>query len=330
MMIKKILAIFTAILILFTASGCQLALEDKGEYNNRDRLVGVLITNEYLDLFDMEGYLKDNLNKHFSGGLINIDSVDSKYQGRLYATLKTRTLTDDTGNTFETREFVFDNVEGIPYFSVKIPPTEDEVGFTASSSDEAICDGHVSIHESDDEEKTSLEGTIYVAMGQSATSRYINPVYQSADGSVYAISGSGIMLAGEQGEGSTYTQTLDETTTVRENGKSKTVSFNIKISLSIMIPPEKIVIMQMDKDSNIISKTEYFPGKLPETLTPEAGADYIIVESYKRDSENNLITSRSIYDRKNQNLETFYCRDDGICVKQWTNLNWNKNDFSKS
>ena len=330
MMIKKILAIFTAILILFTASGCQLALEDKGEYNNRDRLVGVLITNEYLDLFDMEGYLKDNLNKHFSGGLINIDSVDSKYQGRLYATLKTRTLTDDTGNTFETREFVFDNVEGIPYFSVKIPPTEDEVGFTASSSDEAISDGHVSIHESDDEEKTSLEGTIYVAMGQSATSRYINPVYQSADGSVYAISGSGIMLAGEQGEGSTYTQTLDETTTVRENGKSKTVSFNIKISLSIMIPPEKIVIMQMDKDSNIISKTEYFPGKLPETLTPEAGADYIIVESYKRDSENNLITSRSIYDRKNQNLETFYCRDDGICVKQWTNLNWNKNDFSKS
>jgi len=325
MMIKKILAIFTAILILFTASGCQLALEDKGEYNNRDRLVGVLITNEYLDLFDMEGYLKDNLNKHFSGGLINIDSVDSKYQGRLYATLKTRTLTDDTGNTFETREFVFDNVEGIPYFSVKIPPTEDEVGFTASSSDEAICDGHVSIHESDDEEKTSLEGTIYVAMGQSATSRYINPVYQSADGSVYAITGKGIMLAGEQGEGSSFTQTLEETTTVTENGKRKTISFNIKISLNIMIPPEKIVIVQMDKNSNIISKTEYFPGKLPDTLTPEANVDYIIVESHKHDSENNPVTSRSIYDRRNQNLETFYCRDDGICVKQWTNLDWNNN-----
>lgn len=330
MMIRKILAIFLAVLILFTTSGCQLAIEDKGEQTGQDRLIGVLITDKYLDLFDMEGYLKDNFNKYSSGGIINIDSADSKYQGRLYATLTTRTLRDDTGKTFETREFVFDNIEGIPYFSARVPATYEDAGFATSVSDEAISDGHISIHHGDDEEKTSLEGTIYVSMGQAAKSRYINPVYQSADGSVYAISGSGIMLAGEQGEGSTYTQTLDETTTVRENGKSKTVSFNIKISLSIMIPPEKIVIMQMDKDSNIISKTEYFPGKLPETLTPEAGADYIIVESYKRDSENNLITSRSIYDRKNQNLETFYCRDDGICVKQWTNLNWNKNDFSKS
>ncbi|NLX65024.1 MAG: hypothetical protein GX022_09680 [Clostridiaceae bacterium] len=322
---RKILAICLAVLILFMASGCQLALEDKGEHNNRDRLVGVLITDEYLDLFDMEGYLKDNFNKYSSGGIINTDNADSKYQERLYATLKTRTLKDDTGKTFETREFVFDNVEGIPYFSVKIPPTENEVGFTASASDEAISDGHVSIHEGDNEEKTSLEGTIYVAIGQGTIARYINPVYQSADGSVYAISGKGISLAGEQGEGASFTQTLEETTTVTENGNSKTISFNIKISLKIMIPPEKIVIIQMDKNSNIILKDEYSPGKLPNTITPGAEVDYIIVESLKRDSEGNLTSSRSIYDRRNQNFETFYCRDDGICVKQWTNLDWDNN-----
>lgn len=325
MKIKKAFAIFLTVFILFTLTGCQLALEDKGESQNKGRLIGIFVTDEYLDLFDMEGYLNDNINKFSGGGLINIDGNNSQYQGRLYATLATRTLKDDTGKTLDTKEFVFDGVEGIPYFAATVPATENEESFTTSGSDEAISDSHMGIYCGDAEDKTTLEGTIYVSMNQAAKSRYINPIYQNSDGSVYATSGNGIMLAGEQGEGSVYTQTLEETTTVTENGKSKSVSIYIKISMSIMLPPEKIIIMQMDKNSDIISKTEYSPGKLPDTLTPEAGVDYIIVENYKRDPESNWITSRSIYDRRNENLETFYCRDDGICVKQWTNLDWNKN-----
>ncbi len=325
MKIKRIFIIFLTVLILLNITGCQLALEDEGDKKSKDRLIGVFVTDEYLDLFDMEGYLNDNFNKHLDGGLINIDGNSSQYQGRLYAKLTTRTLKDETGNTFDTREFVFDDVRGISYFSATVPATENEESFITSGSDEAISDGHMSIHYGDDEDKTSLDGTIYVSLKQVAKTHYINPVYQSSDGSVYATSGNGIMLAGEQGESSVYSQTLDETTTITENGKSKSVSFHIKISMSIMLPPEKIVIMQMDKNSDIMSKTEYFPGKLPDTLTPEAGTDYIIVENYKYDLEGNWIASRSIYDRSNPNLETFHCRDDGICVKQWTNLDWSKN-----
>ena len=323
MKIRKSIATILAVLIILTLTGCQLALEDKGDSKNKDRLIGVLVTDEYLDLFDMERYLNDNVNKFSGGGLINIDDNNSKYQGRLYAKLETLTLKGEAGNTFETREFVFDDVNGISYFSATVPATENEEGYTTSGSDEAISDSHMSIHYGDDEDKTSLEGTIYISMNQIAKSRYINPVYQDSDGSVYVTSGSGIMLAGEQGEGSVFTQTLEESATVTENGKTKTVSFDIKISLSIMLPPEKIIIIQMDKNSDIISKKEYVPGKLPETLIPDIGAEYIIVESYKRDLESNLITSRSIYDRKNETLDTFYCRDDGVCIKQWTNLDWN-------
>ena len=323
MMMNKVFAAFLAVFILFTLTGCQLALEDMGGANNQDRLIGVLVTDEYLDLFDMEGYINDNFNKHSGGGFLNIDASNSKYQGRIYATLATRTLKDDTGNTIDTREFVFDNVNGIAYFSATVPATEDEESFITSGSDEAVSDGHMSIHYGDNENKTSLEGTIYISISHVTKTRYINPVYQSSDGSVYATTGNGIMLAGEQGEGSVYSQTLEATTTVTENGKSKSESVTIKISLSLMIPPEQILVLQMDENSSIISRREYRPGKLPDTLTPEKDTEYIMVESLKRDPENNWITSRSIYDRKDQSLETFYCRDDGICVKQWTNLDWN-------
>lgn len=324
MMMNKVFAAFLAVFILFTLTGCQLALEDKGESNSNDRLIGVLVTDEYLDLFDLEGYLNDNFNKFTDGSSIMIDGNNSQYEGRLYANLKTRTLKDETGNTFDTREFVFDDVNGIAYFSATVPATEDEESFTTSGSDEAISDGHMSIHHGDNENKTSLEGTIYISISHATKTRYINPVYQSSDGSVYSTTGSGIMLSGEQGEGSVYSQTLEATTTVTENGKSKSESITIKISLSLMFPPKQILVLQMDENSSIISRKEYLPGKLPDTLTPEADTEYIIVESLKRDSESNWITSRSIYDRKNQSLETFYGRDDGICVKQWTNLDWTK------
>ena len=40
-MIKKILATFLAVFILFSITGCQLAIEDKGEIKSKDRLIGV-------------------------------------------------------------------------------------------------------------------------------------------------------------------------------------------------------------------------------------------------------------------------------------------------
>jgi hypothetical protein len=69
--------------------------------------------------------------------------------------------------------------------------------------------------------------------------RYVNPVYQSSDGSVYAISGSGISGGGVQQEGAVYSQALEGTRTITENKKSKTESVSIKISFTIMSPPSR-------------------------------------------------------------------------------------------
>lgn len=63
-------------------TGCQLALPGE-ESAQDDRLIGVYVTTEYLDLFDIESYLEDNLNAGWTGGEITGDT--DPYEGRVYA-----------------------------------------------------------------------------------------------------------------------------------------------------------------------------------------------------------------------------------------------------
>jgi hypothetical protein len=152
-------------------------------------------------------------------------------------------------------------------------------------SDPAISDGHMSVNVGDDENSTQLEGTIYVSLTGGGTGPfYFNPVYQGADGSVYSTSGDGISSQGIESEGSVMSQTMDYTSTVTENGKTKTESMSIKLNVSAMHPPEKIVVLQMDGGSGLISRKEYAPGEPPESITPERGAEYLIVETHKKDN----------------------------------------------
>ena len=152
-----------------------------------------------------------------------------------------------------------------------------------------------------------------------------NPIYQSDDGSVYAVPGNSASMGGDiDSEGLTISHTLEDTVTVTQNGKSKSKSCSVKISITTMFPPEGISIIQMDEESNRIAKNDYTPGKLPVKLTPLKDTTYIIVESYRRNHDRNSLATRSLYDHNDESLDTFYTRGDGICVKQSTELNWNR------
>ncbi len=320
-MTKKMLAAYLAVVVMFVLTGCQLAREGAGENNSSDRLIGVFITKDYLDLFDMERYIKDNQENIFNGAEIFNDDNSNQYGGRLYGTLLTQ-MDEETGKTSDVKEIAFEGVEGILYYSANLTPSEDEHSYTQSSSDEEISDGKVNLNKSDDEESTIMEGTIYITPSSSIITFYINPVYQSADGRVYVTSGSGFSLGGVQTESSVYTQTLEESITITENEKSKLTNTLIKISLSVMLPPERIAVVQMDKTSTVLSRTAYTPREMPDTLIPEEGVEYIIVETYKHNLEGDPIVSRSLYDISSQTIETFYCRDDGICLKMQTWVKW--------
>jgi hypothetical protein len=317
MMKRKIMIAVCCALILCALTGCQLAKESTGANTNEDRLIGVLITMEHLDLFDFEGYLNDNLNS-FQGGEMNMEGSDTqKYQGRLNAVLAPRTLiNEETGETTVTHEYVFEGIEGIQYCVPTIQETEEENSYIATMSDPAISDGHTSISVGDDENKTSIDGTIFVTPSNKINTYYFNPVYQSADGSVYAVTGDGFTFSSDAySEGSAYSQTMENTTSITENGKTKKDSISIKISISVMFAPEKIILLQMGFDNVIVSRTEYKPDEMPNKLTLEAGTGYLIVETHKTDNTGNMKVFREIYNGDADSIETFFVRSDGVCVK---------------
>lgn len=311
-----------SVLVLWLLTGCTLA-QDAPEPGG-ERLVGVLVTTEYLDLFDIEAYLNDNM-RSLSGGEISVDGRAQQYQERLYASPVTKTLTsDETGEKTEVTDYVFDSVEGFAYLAPRVPATDTRDSYVSSFSDDAISDGHMALSYGDEESSLLMEGTIYCSSSGFERTYYFNPVYQSADGSVYALSGSGFSVSGdtEPSEGSLYSQTLTDSSTFTENGESQTETAMVKISLSVLFPPEKLVLLQMDSESNVIERTEYAAVALPETIAPLSDCAYLILESHKLDDTGAPLVTREIYSKDAEGLESFFSRDNGIYVKKWTALEW--------
>ena len=93
-----------------------------------ERLIGVFLTTESLDLFDFDSYLKDNISD-FSGGEIKLDGNTDKYQGRLYAELRQKTLTNtETGEKLTTEEYVFPDLKVLPIILPGFPPLQSMWG----------------------------------------------------------------------------------------------------------------------------------------------------------------------------------------------------------
>ncbi|SHN52126.1 hypothetical protein [Desulfitobacterium chlororespirans] len=299
-------------------TGCQLAKEEGSAGGYEDRLVGVFVTTEYLDLFDFAGYVEDNVRSlpGGPGGEIVPDGAGEKYQGRLYAELTKQILTDGvSGHQVEREEYDFPGVEGIAYYSLRVPDSEEGEGYLTTGSDEGISDGHTSLHSSDGGNSVELEGTIYVPVGSGRT-YYFNSMYQSADGRVYVTSGSGMSSGGEQSEGGAFTQTMKADYTMTENGTTVKDSISIQLSIRMMYPPEEIVILQMGADSTVVSRGEYHPEEVPDRIITEEETAYWIVETKKRDNSGKVLRTRAIYDREAEYLEAFFCREDGVCIKK--------------
>ena len=323
----KSMACCLAALLLCALSGCQLAQQGNGADQSEDRLVGMFLTTEYLDLFDMEGYLNDTLKGPLRGE-IALDSTDARYQRRLYATWKERTLTSEqTGETTQSGEFTFEGVGGISYFVARAPETTQSEAYSTTVTNDAVSDGHTSLNIGDAENSTTLEGTVYVCTGGGGPRTfYFNPVYQNADGQVYTTTGSGLSTSGEASAGVSLTQTMTASYTATENGKTKKDSMAIKLTIETMDLPTGIAIVQMDADNAVLARMHGAPGTLPREFSPDPGTQYIVVETTQSDAAGKEKVTRRLYGRDDNTLETFWCTADGICVKQMTQILWPQGD----
>lgn len=323
---RRIFAAVAMGVMVFSLTSCSLARpqETQVETGEADRLIGVLITTEYLDLFDMEGYLEDHLEQVAQGGEISTQDSDA-YQNRLYATLTTSTITNqETGETQELEEYVFEGIEGWAYLA---PALTDEVGNrigTSSSVDDVFADTNMHVTTTDEGEILELEATLYVTGVEQGQSYYINPVFQTADGAVYTLGGDGMLVSqpAEQ-EGEYWSYTLDHSTTTQMNGETETDQVSILVRLSVLFLPREIVVVQMDEQHNLLAQDAYAPGAMPETLETEPGCAYLLVETRKEDPAGQEVISRQLISPQEEEIQSFYPREDGICLSQWTQIEWN-------
>ena len=274
----------------------------------QDRLVGVLITREYLDLFDAEGYFRDHAAQLFQSGELNEDGA-SDYQGRLYAELRT------DGDGRPSYEFAED---GIAYICPRY--SDSTGGYWGASGDEAISDGHTHVRVTDEGESVELTGTVYVACGSlTFPTFYFNPVYQSGDGLVYALSGNGLSFDGDIPGGSASHRVEEESRTETGSGVSAARS-SVEITITFVEETDNVEILEMDSGHSVLSRLSCAPGELPQELRVRPDTAYIVLETLDRQGE----VTRTLYQRGDETLTAPFCREDGICVQKSCSLLWDE------
>lgn len=255
----KKLAITLILVLALMLPGCSLLRED-GEPADADRLVGVYITENYIDSFDFEAYVQDNASS-LSGGSGEISREDAaKYTRRIYAEIT------DGKTSFP--------IEGIAFIAARYE--KDGESCTGSDYGDKLADVHLSINVSDDMETTVLTGKLFADSGAGHMSAYCNPVYQQADGRVYLVPGEGV--SANMGS---MTHSLSESC---ESAKKGERGYGMDITLEVegRRPSEKLAVLLYSAEGALLSRTEYAPEEMPEEISAE-GAAWAVFEDYTAD-----------------------------------------------
>lgn len=289
--------VWNCILCLFfipLLCGCSLAVPDAGEESGGDRMIGGLITREFLDLLPA-----------------------GETEGKLYAKID-----KSKGEDPAQWELSFGELDGIQMLA-PLWTMENGDSYWGNVCTEGLSDPDLRYNESDDSEEHSIGGTVYLLSGTGNTVCYANPVYQRADGSIYVSQGHGVSASGDSPEGMELSSTLSGETTTIENGRTKTEKSSVSIRYAFMDKPVRVTVCQMNSGHRVIKEEDYRPGNMPEELAAEAGTEYILVETEKEGPSGEKTVSREVYDYPADAeiyLTSFFAREDGIVVKQETRV----------
>ena len=292
---KKLISL---LLIVCLLSGCQLASEEKNESQIQDKLVGVFVTFEDLGLpFDIEGYLNDNVGSLSDGEEIVVGEGEAMaYEGKLYA---------EVGE----RGWSFPGYDGIIMGQML---GEDH---WISFSTEGFCDMKTHFTETETLDGIEEEGTIYAPKDTKDFIFYSNPVYMTPDGKYYAVQGNAFSSgnAGVHGMSQHVSCEIKETT----NGVENTYSAKFTTRIEGIVLADQVVLVQMSADHAELSRAEYVPGQMPESITPADGTAYIIVEEIAGEE-----VTRTLYQPEDENFQVFYQGDAVYCLPQFTAILW--------
>lgn len=325
---NKMIAIILVLTLTLSMCGCQLALPEGGGAQ-RDRLIGCFVTTEYLDLFDFESYFNDNAGKLIGGGDVVLDGDTRDYQGRIYAEYYEETHTNDNGESVSTAGYRFSELEGIAYFAPTVFEREGQEYVTFQTG-EGLSDvkNHVKSHDTETY-FTELSATVYVPIDSenelsgNELSFYMNPVYQTADGSVYLTSGNG-MMANSTEPGGLMSTKLSEEYTTTINGEEKTGGGSVEISFEAAYATELLRIIEISAEGEIVKKASLLPEELPESYAPNADTAYIIAESVSYGDDGEEYVERSFIEPDGEHEDIFILveGESGWLVNDYCEVLW--------
>lgn len=255
----KKLAIALILALALSLPGCSLLRED-GEPSETDRLVGVYITESYIDTFDFEAYFQDNASSLSGGGEISREDTE-KYSQRIYAEVV------DGKTSFP--------LVGVPLIAARYE--KDGESYTGSDCGDKLADVHLSINNSDDMVTTVLTGEIFTDSGSGRVTAYCNPVYQQADGRIYLVPGEGMTAD----SGGSMVFSLSDS---RESAVEGEQGYGMEITLTATgrYPSDKLAVLLYSADGELMGRTEYAPEDMPEEIAAD-GAAWAVFEDYTRD-----------------------------------------------
>ena len=284
---KKLIALILAVCML---AGCQLASEEKTENPYQDKLVGVIVTFEPMELgFDIEGWIEDN--GITDGAEISMEE-SLQYQEKLPVTVS------DEG-------WVVPGYEGISvgrYWN-----GEYWTGF----SGEGICEMNSNIAAGDDGDNIKVEGTVYFP-ADAEVMLCTNPVYQTPEGEFYVIQGNSFDSAVETGS---MSQSVKDEKTWTDDGTAYTFCAEFKTTVQGVELAEMVVLVWMDANHRELERAEYDPRELPESI--EADCAYLIVEEI---TVANI--TRTLYQPEDEQITVYYQGDQPWCLPKFTKLLW--------
>lgn len=277
-----------------------------------DELIGCLITTEYLDLFDVEKYITENLD--------NLDKFSSpkntqQYENRIYAVKEDFSLTDEeSGEKTEYSQYVFKDVEGYSFYDCYIKAQGDGEGYTTLVSDDAIWDCKVSHETAEGYKSTILEGTLYVHSADNDM-LYLNPVYQAKDGEVYLLSGMGSNVI----NGS---QSMKEEVTVTVDGEKITKKTEVIVNVQKTDNVESVELIELDKNCDIVKRKIFTIGNMPNEYTPDILTDSIIVQQSINNENEEPFVKRIILNKGEEMIELPSKQDELVCLMKIVDVKW--------
>ena len=315
---KWIVIVIGAVLVL-TAFGIGfsgmvvLARQTEQGTAETDRLIGVLITEDSIESFDMETYLQNNLSELVNQKEISMPEIPADAQ-RLYAT---NTLKD-----VNSLDFSFEGIKGIRFFSCYIDPEGNGDGYWTSGADEGCSDSHWGFKETEDSSRIEGECTIFSTMSSHEKMFFVNPMYQTTDGRIYVIPGGGEVFSRDIAFYTTSSRTLNEKRTMTINGETKTFEAEIKINFSFINPPSSVTLLQYDEENLVIAEQIIKADSIPEEIIPLKNAQYLIIESVVSTPDGTETTERQLLQRKDNYAKVFSVREDDIIVQHSIELKW--------